>query len=275
MNPETRPITAAGWAMLGRIAGGNTDLLACLLDYFRDPAAHDGSERWQFLRLAESNAWMAVELLLLRTMIERRFSEGKLDAWVETTPLGQEILESLRSFFDSHRHVEFPVEPPSFSALAFQELRAARLSGELCAEQRDPTANNPEEIMEQMAARLADRFPLLTQAIRHPRLDMPAMTWTILDLRIRFNFETLVALPTDRTPPPNPGLEDLVVTFVNCPTSLEELVGDLYADCEFIRRIKLTEVRKGLQHKGDDDQKREARAEVEAMLRKANRHRPK
>lgn len=266
MNVDSRPITAAGWAMLHRMAEGDTDMLARLLGYFCDPAAHDGSERWQFMRLAESNGWKAVELLLLRKMIERRVSEGKLDAWVETTPLGEEIRDSLMSFFDSHRSVEFPSEPPSFGALAFQELRAARLAGELCAEQQNPAANNPDEIMERLAARLADRFPLLSQAIRHQRLDLPAMTWAILDLRIRFNFETLVALPTSRTPPSNVGLEDLVVLFINCPSRVEELIGDVYADGEYIRRVKLAVMRKGIVDKSDDDLKREARDEVKAML---------
>jgi hypothetical protein len=90
MNVESRPITAAGWAMLHRIADGDTDTLARILAYFRDPA-DDVGERWQFMRLAESNAWKAVELLLLRRMIERRINEGNLDAWVQTTPLGEEI----------------------------------------------------------------------------------------------------------------------------------------------------------------------------------------
>src|SRR5438270_584588 len=116
MNAESRPITAAGWAMLHRIAEGDRGALARLLRYFRDPAADDGNERWQFMRLAESNAWKAVELLLLRRMIERRINEGKLDAWVQTTPLGDEIRDGLVSFYDSHRSVEFPAEPPNFCA---------------------------------------------------------------------------------------------------------------------------------------------------------------
>lgn len=265
MNVESRPITAAGWAMLHRIADGDTDVLARLLGYFRDPDADDGSERWQFLRLAETNAWKAVELLLLRRMIEGRFGEGKLDAWVETTPLGQEIRDILVSFFDSHRFVEFPSEPANFGAFAFQELRAARLAGELHAEVRDP-ASNPEEIMKQMAARVAGGFPLLAQAIRLPKLDLAGMTWAILDLRIRFNFETLVALPTSRTPPSNPGLEDLVVLFINCPSRIDELLGDIYADGEFIRRVNLAEMRKGNRDQRNDDLKQKARAEVKAML---------
>src|SRR5207248_1109090 len=99
-------------------------------------------------------------------------------------------------------------------------------------------------IMEQLAARLADRFPLLAQAIRHPKLDIPKMMWFILDCRIRFNFETLVALPTSRTPPTNAGLEDLVVLLINAPSRVEELIADIYADCEFIRRVTLAELRK-------------------------------
>src|SRR5438445_304119 len=87
-----------------------------------------------------------------------------------------------------------------------------------------------------MLHRIADRFPLLAAAVTHPKLDLPGMTWFILDSRIRFNFETLIALPTSRTPPPNAGLEDLVVLLINKPTSVEELIGDIYADCEFIRR---------------------------------------
>lgn len=267
MNAESSPITAAGWAMLHRIADGDTDTLARLLWYFRDPAADDGHERWQFMRLAESNAWKAVELLLLRREIEGRINARKLDAWVQTTPLGSEILDGLCSFYDSHRSVEFPSEPTSFGALAFQELRAARLAGELCAEVRQP-ASTTDAIMEQMAARLADRFPLLAQAVRHPKLDLPKTAWFILDCLLRYNFETLVALPTSRIPPSNPGLEDLVVLFINKPTSIEELLGDVYADCEFIRRVKLAEVGKGIRDK-NDDLKREARDEVNAILGRA------
>jgi hypothetical protein len=69
------------------------------------------------------------------------------------------------------------------------------------------------------------------------------MTWAILDLRVRFNFETLVALPTNRTPPSNPGLEDLVVLFINCPTTVEQLLCDVYADGEMTRRTRLAEAR--------------------------------
>jgi len=86
MTPETRPITSAGWAMLHRMADGDTDGLARLLMYFRDPADEAG-ERWEFLRAAEANVWRAVELLLLRKMIQRRFQDGELNAWTQTTPL--------------------------------------------------------------------------------------------------------------------------------------------------------------------------------------------
>ena len=230
MNIESRPITAAGWAMLHRIATGDTDTLARLLGYFRDPGEL-ASESWQFLRLAETNAWKAVELLLLRRMIERRANEGKLDAWVQATPLGEEIRDG--------RLQLLRLAPLGRVSRGATQFRSIGVSGASCRspcwqrpaapEQRNPTAANAEDIMEQMAARLADRFPLLAQAVRNPKLDLPAMTWFILDCRIRYNFETLVALPC-RTPPPNPGLEDLVVLFINCPSRVEELIGDVYAD---------------------------------------------
>src|SRR5581483_10988902 len=131
MKSESRPLSACGWAILHRIAGGNRDDLERLVAYVRDPEDVDQGERWQFLRCAENDGWTAVELLLLRTMIQRRFCDGRLDCWVRTTPLGEEIRDMLAEFFDSQRTVEFPEEPKSFGAFAFQELCAARLAGEL------------------------------------------------------------------------------------------------------------------------------------------------
>jgi hypothetical protein len=238
MNSESRPLSVCGWAILHRIAGGDTDDLGRLVSYIRDPEDVDQGERWQFLRLAENDAWTAVELLLLRKLIEKRFSEGTLDAWVQVTPLGQEIHEGLTSFFDSYRTVEFPEEPTSFGVFAFQELCAARLAGELHAELRDP-AGTAEEIIARLGARLNDRFPAFVKAIRNPGLDLPGMAWGILDWRIRMNFETLVALPTCRTPPPNPGLEDLAVLLINCPTTVMELLCDVFSDGEFARRTRV------------------------------------
>src|SRR4051794_13474117 len=96
---ESRPFSACGWAILHRIAHGDTGALNRLAGYFRDTEDLAG-ERFQFLRLAERDAWIAVELLLLRPEIERRVSEGVLDAWVKVTHLGQEIRDGLKSFFD-------------------------------------------------------------------------------------------------------------------------------------------------------------------------------
>lgn len=241
MNSESRPLSASGRAILHRIAQGDTDALERLVSYFRDPEDAAG-ERLQFLRLAERDAWIAVELLLLRSGIERRFRKGVLDTWVQVTHLGQEIREGLESFFDSYRNVEFPREPRNFGEFAFQELCAARLAGELDAEMRDPTGSG-EKIMERLVTSLAGRYPLFTQAIRNPTLDIPGMGWGVLDWRIRCNFETLVALPTERTPPPNPGLEDLTVLLVNVPSRVTEFICDVFADDELVRRLKLAEVR--------------------------------
>ena len=255
MNVDSKPITAAGWAMLHRIADGDTDELSQLLGYFRDPEDAAG-ERWQFLRAAEANVWRAADLLFLRRMIERRFRDGDLDAWTRTTPLGQEILDGLNSFFECHAPLEFPSEP-SFGAFAYQELCAARLAGEIHAEVSEP-ANNPEAIMEQMAASLERRFPMLTKAIRHPALDIAGLTWGFMDWFIRYNFETQVALPTTRTPPPNAGLEDLAVLMLNCPSRVAEFTSDVYAQAEFARRVKLKEMRMSIRNQSDDDLKREA-----------------
>lgn len=241
MNSESRPLSASGWAILHRIAQGDTDALERLVSYFRDPEDVAG-ERWQFLRLAERDAWVAVELLLTRSGIERRFSKGVLDAWVLVTRLGQEIREALESFFNSYRHVEFPRQPRSFGAFAIQELRAARLAGELDAELRD-VAESAEQIIARLATRLNDRFPVLAEAVRNPALDLPGMGWGILDWRIRMNFETLVALPTCHTPLPNSGLEDLVVLLVNIPSTVRELLGDVLADDKFALRAKLAKAR--------------------------------
>lgn len=264
MNSKSRPLSACGWAILHRIANRDTDVLAELVTYFHDPE-DDVGERWQFLRLAERDAWIAVELLLLRSEIERRLNEGVLDAWVQVTPLGQEIRDGLAEFFDSYRSVEFPEEPTSIGVFAFQELCAARLAGELDAGLRRP-AGSAEEIMERLAASLACRYPLFAQAIRNPTLDLAGMGWGILDSRIRMNFETMVALPTERTPPQNPGLEDLVVLLVNIPSTVTMLIGDVVANGEFVRRIKLAEGRKRLEGSASDDLKQEARAEVQAIL---------
>lgn len=245
MNSESRPLSACGLAILHRIANRDTDALAQLVAYFRDPDEDVAGERFQFLRLAEQDAWIAVELLLLRSGIERRFSEGVLDAWVQTTRLGAEIRDKLAEFFGSYRNVQFTTEPRSFGEFAFQELCAARLAGELDAELRDP-AGSGEEIMERLATRLNDRFPALAEAIRNPGLNLPGIGWGILASRIRMNFETMVALPTERTPPPNPGLDDLVVLLVNIPSTVTKLICDVFADSELIRRVKLAQVRKRL-----------------------------
>jgi hypothetical protein len=250
MKPEPKQMSALAWAILHHIAGGETNDLGRLVAYIRDPEDVDQGERWQFLRLAERDAWTAVELLLLRRTIEKRFSDGLLDAWVQTTPLGAEIREGLAEFFDSYRTIEFPRKPRKFGEFAFQELCAARLAGELDAELRDP-AGSGQEVMERLATSLAGRYPLFTQAIRNPTLDVPGIGWGVLDWRIRCNFETLVALPTERTPPPNPGLEDLTVLLVNIPSTVTKLICDVFADGELVRRLKQAEVRRRLQLSAD------------------------
>ena len=266
MSARDLPFSACQRAILHKVADGDADVLAQLVNYFRDPH-DDAGERWQFLRLAETDAWTAVELLLLRNMIERRFSEGIIDAWVHVTPLGEEIRDSLTAFFDSFRAVEFPSEPRSFGAFAFQELCAARLVGQLDADVRE--AAGSAKIMERLAATLFDRYPQFAQAIEIPGLDIPGMGWGSLDWRIRCSFETLVALPTDRTPPSNHGLEDLVVLLINCPSTIERLICDVYADCEFTRRARVAEIRTGIRDNNHDDLKREATAEVKALLGRA------
>lgn len=245
MKPEPKQMSPLAWAILHRIAGGDTDDLGRLITYIRDPEDVDQGERWQFLRCAEKDAWTAVELLMLRTMIEKRFRDGLLDAWVQTTPLGAEIRDGLAEFFDSYRSVEFPSEPKCFGEVAFQELCAARLAGELDAGLRHP-AGSGAEIIARLADRLSNRFPVFAEAIRNPGLDLAGMGWGVLDWRIRCNFETLVALPTERTPPPNPGLEDLTVLLVNVPSTVAKFICDVFADGELVRRLKLAQVRKRL-----------------------------
>lgn len=264
MNPESRPITSAGWATLHRIADGDTDTLARLIGYFRDPDDASG-ERWQFLQAAEANVWRATALLILRKLIERGFREGELDAWTRTTPLGAEIRDGVYSFFDCHAALEFASEPSCFSTLAYQELCAARLAGELHADVSDP-GTDPEAILGEMAVRLEWRFPLLAQVIRHPALDLAGLTWGFMDWFIRYNFATQVALPTSRTPPPNAGLEDLAVLMLNCPTAVSELTSDVYVQAEFVRRAKMAETRNCPQDKTAPDLREDARAEVRAIL---------
>ncbi len=262
-HPE-RPISSVCSAMLHCIAGGDDDLLARLLDYVLDPE-DVVADRWQYLRFAERDAWAAVALLLLRKTLVRRFREGELDAWVKVMLFGDDIRRGLESFFEWHRSIEFPAEPKGFGTLALQELRAARLAGELYVEPAH-AGSHAQEIMEGMAARLAERFPLMAQVVRHPELDIPGLAWFFLDFRLRINWETVVTLPGKRTPPSKVGLSDLGVIFVNWPTTIEEFVSDVYADAERTRRVKLAELRKSYR---DGDLKGEAEAEVAAMLGRA------
>ncbi len=250
MKPVPKRMSPLAWAILHHIAGGDTNDLERLVAYIRDPEGVDQGERRQCLRLAERDAWIAVELLLLRPGIERRFSEGVLDAWVQTTPLGAEIRDGLAEFFGAYRNVELPKEPRNFGEFAFQELCAARLAGDLDAGLRHP-AGSGAEIMARLADRLSNRFPVFAEAIKTPGLDLAGMGWGILDSRIRMNFETMVALPTERTPPSNPGLEDLVVLLVNIPSTVAKLICDVFADGELVRRDKLPEVRKQLRGSAD------------------------
>ena len=164
--------------------------------------------------------------------------------------------------------MEFPEEPRSFGAFAYQELCAARRAGEIHAEAGEP-ADHPKAITDQMASRLAGLFPLLAQVIRHPDLDIAGLTWGFMDWFMRYNFETQVALPTLHSPPPNDGLQDLAVLMLNCPTTLHELASDVYAQGEFARRVRLAGLRMRVREKSDGDLEREARAEVEAMLGRA------
>jgi len=248
--------------MLHSIAGGDPDILARLRDYVNNPE-DKVADRWQYLRCAERDAWAAVGLLLPRKTLERRFREGELDAWVALTLFGDDIRNGVESLSRSYGSLEFPVEPKGFGAFALQELRAARLAGELYAEQLGGI--NAGDNMERLAARLADQFPLLAQVVRHPELDVATMAWFFLDFRLRTNFETVMALPGGRTPPSNVGLSDVGILFVNCPTTVEEFVSDVYAQAEMTRRVRLTNLR--MRHR--DDLEADARAEVEAMLGRA------
>ena len=110
---------------------------------------------------------------------------------------------------------------------------------------------------------------MLAQVIRHPELDIAGLTWAFMEWFMQYNFETQVALPTLHSPPPNDGLQDLAVLMLNCPTTLHELASDVYAQAEFIRRVRLAELGMRVREKSDSDLEREAREEVEAMLGRA------
>ncbi len=238
MNWEPRPISPVSVAVFHRIAASDTDLADRIRQSLTDPA-DVLADRWQLFRLAERDAWKAVELLLLRKGIRRRFREGTLDAWVTLTPFGEDILSGLESFFGGFGSPLFPVEPANFTTVAFQELRAARLAGELYRER--PGTPDP---VGQLASVLQDRFPHLASVVRHPELDVAALARCFLGCRLRANRVIQQSVPFVDEPPASAALADLASLLQNWPELVEELIGDCYAEAELNRRLRLATILK-------------------------------
>lgn len=267
-DPE-RPISAVGMAVLTLVGGGVTATVSRLRAFVLDP---DDTcfERWQLLRAAERDAWKAVELLLLKRSIERRFREGELDAWERVTPFAEDIRRGLEDFYEHHVSLTFPSEPRSFTAFAYQELRAARLAGALHAEW--PT-HGPNGFLLALAQQTVERFQNLAQVIMHPGLDIPGMAWGFLRIRLGANealLQQFAAAGADARTPQRLGVVHLATPFMTCPELVEEFVGDTFAAAMLQHRVKRAETR--ARNRQEPTQKEEgefehaARAEVERTL---------
>ena len=269
MKPEVdpdRPISPVCAALFHLVANGDPGVRSRLHRLVLDPA-DAVADRWQFFRLAERDAWKSVELLLLKKIICRRFREGDLDAWVQLTPFGEDIQSGLETFFGDYEGLEFPSDPRNFTICAFQELRAARLSGELYAERTD-VAESAAGIMERLAAALQERFPHLAQVVRHPEVNVAALACSFLGCRLRTNQEMQEGLPFISPVSAGIGVTELSMLMQNWPAAVEELIGDVYADAELTRRLRLAVIMS--RESGGTVTRDEARIAVKADLGRAS-----
>ncbi len=273
-----RPISPICAALLHSLANGDAAMLTRLRHFILD-ASDMLADRWMMFRLAERDAWKTVELYLLQRLIERRFREGELDAWVELTPFGEDLQQALEREFEQHGSFDWPAEPQSFDVAACLELRAARLAGELYAERLgyDEVVADPIdgslEIQKRFAAALREEFPLLAQVVMHEDLDVVALTWNYLTFRLRANeemrgdFGPIGEAIIDRSMSP---ISDLAMHFYNWPEMVEELIGDVLADSALRQRRRLEaaheRLRRPLLPEEAAELKRQARAEVQTIL---------
>lgn len=271
-DPE-RPISLVGSAVMFLLAGGDTGVMQRIRRYVLDP--DDAvADRWQFLRLAERDAWKAVELLLLGKGIQRRFREGELDAWAELTPFGADIRDAQESFYRSFGSLEFPAEPKGFTTCAFQEIRAARLAGELYAEPSNSAeGEDPGATMRRLAARLSERYPNFAQVVVHPDLNVPALVWFFFSFRLGTNeqmrTELSAALAGFKTPPSNWEWSNFATWLHNCPEIIEELIGDVYAQAQLSHRAKVTESRGSFWQQLASIKDEDSEGEAESWLERA------
>jgi hypothetical protein len=261
-----RPVSAVMSAMLFAAAKNDAVTVRRLRRFLLD---HDDplGERWEMLRLAERDAWRAVQLLLCRKGIERRFRERELDAWEGQTPSNGDLRQGLESFYEFYDELKFPDEPKAFTTFAFQELRAARLAGLLYAE-----CLVPEYGVLTLADEVEERFPTLARLLQLPGLNIPDMALAFLQARLgssdelRREFDAAGFI----LPPSLAGTDCLNDPFHRYPDEVEEFIGDLYAEATLKDRRRrqeaLVRVRQPLTPEEDAEIEREARAEVEKLL---------
>jgi hypothetical protein len=260
--PE-RPLSAVGWAALHMLAGGNAAAAGRLRAFVLDPA-DTRSERWQVLRAAERDAWKAVELLLLRKGIERRFRQSGLDAWERQTPFGAGIRSGLEDFLQHYGSLAFPSEPQMFTAFALLELRTARLCGLLHAE------SVADAGMASLHDAVAGRFPELARLVLHPVLNIPGMAVEFLHSRVGEMRQWLPTPVAGAETPTRTGALHLARAFRDAPNVIEEFIGDILAEATLGERLRragaLERSRRPPTPEEDAELEREAGAEVEKML---------
>ena len=264
-DPE-RPVSAVMSAILFAVANNDAVAVRRLRRFLLDPQDTLG-ERWEMLRLAERDGWRAVQLLLLRKGIERRFREGELATWEGQTPSNADLRHGLEGFYEFYDELEFPDAPKGFTALAFQELRAARLGGLLYAE-----CVVPDAAMDCLTGDVEERFPTLARLLQLPGLNIPDLALAFLDARLSYNagfrreFAGSGFDPTSRLAGPH----HLSGPFVRYPDEVEEFIGDLYAEITLKDRQRrqeaLARINKPLTPDEDAEIEREAKAEVQKLL---------
>jgi hypothetical protein len=261
-----RPVSAVMSAMIITAARNDAVAVRRLRRFLLDPEDAPGG-RWEVLRLAERDSWRAVQLLLLRRGIERRFREGDLDSWEQQTPSHADLRAGLEGFYRCYEGVTFPDEPKAFTAFAFQELQAARLCGLLHAE-----CVVPEDGVLGLADEVGERFPVLARLLRLPGLDIPGMALGFLHDRLGLSEELRREFVRAGFDPPSSvtGACHLPDPFVRYPDDVEEFVGDLHAEVtlkdRLLRKEALAKIRQPLTPQQDAEVEREARTEVERLL---------
>ncbi len=262
-----RPISAVGSAVLHLAANDDAFAEGVLRRFVLDP--DDGlAERWQLLQTAERDAWKAVELLLFKKGVERRFRGGELDAWKKQTPYGGDIRRSIEDFYEHYGRLELPNEPRSFTMLAFLELRSARLCGLVHAE-----CNMPGMAMANLSREVGGQYPNLARLVRHPGLDIAGMAVEFLGHRLNVNDEMrrqFAGVRFGDMAQPRTGVIHLATAFVKAAEVVEEFIGDLLAEVTFKDRTRrqetLEKVRLPLTLQEDAETEREARAELKKTL---------